>query len=329
MSTVNATNTISSITAEPLNAKPGESVTLTAIVLDATGAPASGVTVTWVLLKDQTSTDTVTDDSGLATLTVVSDQAAVIAYAVYVDDDTSTVTLGEARFYDSTLQPIFLPNGMDGELDKYDISNPVEVIIEKFTNARADDIITFWWDDIHSFTTQVLDPDTDFPITIDITNTFPPACLSNGTYQLFYQYFDPHGNYAVSVPWTVDVTGGELPPTLPAPEFPQGDDGWINKREADEGTQINVAYDGIAENDQITLTWQVSDEKHVQMNNVVISHPVSADEYAQGFAQIVLSADDVPAVQNGSAEAWYVVTPANHGDVQSSIVGEIGVDTIA
>lgn len=331
MSTVNATNTISSVTAEPLSAAPGDEVTLTAVVLDDTGAPAAGVTVTWVTLSDQKSTTSVTDDSGVATLSVESDSPELITYAVYVDDDSSTAMLAEARFYDENTPRVFVPNGMDGELDQYDVAEKVQVIIEPFDEARAEDVLTFWWDDIHSYTMQVVDPATDFPLTIDVSNTFPPACLANGTYELFYQYIDTRKNVLVSPPWTVSVTGGVLPPTLAAPEFPQAaDDGWINKREADEGIQIHVNYTGMAVNDQIDLTWQLYDEKHIQIDTLIIpSYTVVQDDLDQGYVEIILTPDQVPPVQSGSAQAWYTMTPANHGDVQSSIVGEVGVDTIA
>lgn len=331
MSTVNATNTIASVTAEPLSAKPGTDVTLTAVVLDANGAPASGVTVTWVTLLDQKSTTSVTDATGVATLSVESDIAAFIPYAVYVDDDSSTATLTEARFYNTNTPRVFVPNGMDGELDQYDVAAQVQVIIEPFDDARTGDILTFWWDDIHSFTKQVTDPSTDFPLTIDISNSFPPACLANGTYELFYQYIDPRDNVRVSMPWSVSVTGGVLPPTLAAPEFPQAaDDGWINKREADEGIEIDVSYTGMAINDQIDLTWQLYDEKHIQIDTLILpTQTVVQGDLDQGYVKFTLTTDQVPPVQSGSAQAWYTMTPANHGDVQSSIVGEVGVDTIA
>lgn len=331
MFTVNATNTIASVTAEPLSAAPGNEVTLTAVVLDDTGAPASGVTVTWVNLTDQSTKTSATDSTGEATLAVESDIATYIPYAVYVDDDSSTAMLAEARFYDTNTPPVFLPNGMDGELDQYDVAAKVEVIIEQFKDARAGDVLTFWWDDIHSFTKQIFDPATDLPLTIDISTTFPPACLANGSYELFYQYIDNRQNVRVSPPWTVSVTGGVLPPTLSAPEFPQAaDDGWINKREADAGIQIHVNYTDMAVNDQIDLTWQLYDEKHIQIDTLIIpTYAVVQDDLDQGYVEFILTTDQVPYVQSGSAQAWYTVTPANHGDIQSSIVGEVGVDTIA
>lgn len=330
MSIVNATNTIASVACEPKSAKPGTDVILTAVVLDDTGAPASGVTVTWVSLSDQTSTTSVTDASGVATQSVHSDIATFIPYAAYVDDDTSTATLTEARFYDADTPRVFVPNGMDGELDQYDVAAQVQVIIEPFDQARALDVLTFWWDDVHSFTMQIDDPTTDLPLSIDISNTFPPACLANGTYELFYQYIDTRENVRVSKPWTVTVTGGVLPPTLPAPAFPQAaDDGWINKREADAGIKVDINYTGMLANDQIALTWQLYDEKHIQINTLQIPYTVVQADIDQGYVEITLTTDQVPPVQSGSAQAWYTVTPANHGDVQSSIVGEVGVDTIA
>ncbi|WP_312213388.1 hypothetical protein [Pseudescherichia sp.] len=330
MSTVNTVNTIASVTAEPLSAAPGTEITLTAVVLDENGAPASGATVTWVSLNDQTSTTSDTDATGVATYFVQSDTYAFMPYAVYVDDDTSTATLTEARFYDANTPRVFVPNGMDGELDQYDVAEEVQVIIEPFEEVRAQDVLTFWWDDIHSFTKQVTDPATDFPLAINISNTFPPACLANGTYELFYQYIDTRKNVLVSPPWTVSVTGGVLPPTLPAPTFPQAaDDGWINKREADAGIQIDINYTGMLVNDELAVTWQLYDEKHIQIDTLQIPHTVVQDDIDRGYIELILTTDQVPPVQSGSAQAWYTVTPANHGDVQSSIVGEVGVDTIA
>lgn len=330
MSTVNATNTIASVTAEPLNQKPGGQITLTASVLDDTGAPASGVTVTWVNLRDQSSTDSVTDLSGLATLTVNSDTQAVIGYAAYVDDDTSTVALGEACFYNSDIPHVFVPNGMDGELDKYDVAQGVQVVIDVFKEVWPRDKLTFWWDDIHSFSTEIHSIKDDFPITIDITNTFPPACLANGTYELFYQYIDQAGNHVASVPWFVTVTGGSMPPTLPAPEFPEGNDGWINAKEASDGTYLQIAYPGIAANDRLSVTWQVYNEEHMQLTTLNLPVTLAADDIIDGtYCLVNVPADAIPSVQRGSAQAWYVMTPANGDDVQSSAVGLIGVDTIA
>lgn len=328
MNTATATNTIAAITAEPLNTRPGDTIILTATVLDDAGLPVSGVTVTWVEQRTQVKTEATTDSSGQATQQVTSDTPAVIVYAAFIDD-VSTAALTEACFYDANVPPVYVPNGMDGELDKYDIAQQVQVVIDAFSAIRLRDKVVFWWDNIHRYSTEIHSLTDDFPIVIDITDTFPPTCLADGTYELFYQYYDKEGNGGASVPWRVTVTGGGMTPTLPAPTFPEGADGWININEASDGTQLNIAYNDLASNDQLSVTWQVADEQGIQITSINIPYIVTADNVAEGYCLVDIPAEAIPGVQRGSAQAWYVMTPANGDDVQSSAVGKVGVDTVA
>lgn len=327
---LNATNKIVSVKPEPAVAAPGDKITLTAYVTDGNNTPVSGATVSWLFTGDESVSTSETDSSGIAILEVTSLAAGVLFYQVYLGSDASDAVYAEACFYNEDLIPPFVPNGMDGELDQYDVEEGVSVIIEQYGTAGPGDIITFWWDNIHSYTTQIANPDTDLPLTIDITNDFPPACLADGDYQLFYQYRDEAKNNIVSLPVTVSVTAGSLAPSLAAPTFPDGDDdGWINVNEASGGTPIQIAYEGMAPNDLLSVTWQLYDEDHMEVLTAQLPYQVTSDDISQGYCQVLVPEGDIPAVQRGSAQSWYQMTPANGGNVQSSYVGEIGVDTVA
>lgn len=329
---LDATNKIASVKPEPAVAAPGDTITLSAYVTDESNEPVSGVTVTWLNMKDDTDTSTSdTDSSGIATLDVERDTTGVQFYQVYLGSDTADAVEAEACFYgDSLDNTLVVPNGMDGVLDEYDVGEGVQAIIGRYDSAFTGDYITFWWDNIHSYSLLISDPDTDFPITIDISNNFPPACLADGDYQVFYQYRDESQNNYVSAPLAISVAAGALAPTLAAPTFEDGEDGWINIDEASGGTNLQIAYEGMAAGDILDTTWQLYDEDHMEVLTAKLdSYTVLSTDLETGYCLVLVPEDDIPAVQRGSAQAWYQMTPVNGGSIQSSEVGEIGVDTVA
>lgn len=322
--------TVNSVSADPIVAAPGTSVVVSAALVDATGAPApAGETVTWSaddmsILDVQTSD---TDDSGIANVTVTSPASGVLAVTATVG--TSSVP-AVVRYYDASLPQPFVPNGMDNELDQYDLAEDVQVIINEYANAALGDIVIFHWDEIHSYTVEITDLETDFPISLNVTANFPPACLADGDYELFYEHTDIAGNIDVSTPLDVSVSGGNLPGTLTEPSFPEGTDGWINLNEAnsDGGTPVNMMWNGLAVGDSVHLVWQGYDQSGIAISASLyeVDHLVTSEDFAAGSCSEIVPTDYIMPIVKGTAQAYYQLTPVSGESDQLSVAATINVD---
>lgn len=322
-------NTISSLTVKPMDALPGTDEVFSALVVDADGVPVVGATVTWNCEDSAalSATTSDTDSKGVATVTVNSAYAGVLAVTANVGSSYAVATANYAR---SSLKPVFIPNGMDGELDIYDLKNDVQVVINSYDQASAGDTLIFHWDNVHRSTKAITNPAVDFPITFDITNDFPPACLASGTYSVFYQYTDQAGNINVSLPVNLTISGGNLPATLAAPTFSEGKDGWINLKEAntDGGTPVQITYEGMTEGDSLHVTWQGYDESGIAIPDTYyeVDYAVTADDADAQLCAVVVPTDSIMPIVKGTAQADYLLTPVSGGDKQQSVAAEVGVD---
>lgn len=335
------TSSINAVHADPQVAIPDYTVavTLSASVIDDTGTPVAGATVTWenTLAPATPELTSTTDATGVATLDVkLADLAeignvTVFPYLVYLDPAAKnlgkTVTV---RIADDTFKTPQVNDGGDFSIDAYDIAGGVSVTIQDYPFAAPGDLVTFYWDEIHSAGLSVADPETDLPWIIDIKTAFPPECLVNNTYSLYYQVRDVNSNFAVSLPRIEQVVGGQPVPTLPAADFPEADHngGVINSSLALNGTPAQLYWQGMAEGDVVALTWTVYNQDSVQQTTANLPGIVDTDSIADGYLTITIDASLIPQkIQDGYAEAWYTMTPVNGDDAQTSAVATVGIDT--
>lgn len=318
--------TIVNISVDPMVVLPGVNELISVMVVDDASQPApAGTTVTWSCSFPGSleGTTSVTDASGIAVMTVISDQSGISTVTATVGSSSKDIV---ARFYDVNLAPPFVPNGMDGVLDKYDIANVVQLIVEQYPNANTGDFLTVYWDDIHHYTQEITDLATDFPLTLDVTHNFPPACLNNGSYCVFYEYVDKVGNANVSTPLNLTVTGMTLPP----PVFTEDSDGWIDAQEAISlgGTPLAIpAYLGISVGDVVTTYWQgLVDGIPVASATDTQTYPVTSSDLQSGFS-VVIPTSKITPVGIGEGQAYYSVL---FSDGQSGIspTATINIDTV-
>lgn len=323
-------SSIKDISIVPMCAKSGESEVISVLVVDAQALPKAGVTVNWSseitgVLSDESS---VTDDKGIAQVTVTSDISFIGAFLIEATVGAANVVI-TARFSDPTIPPVFVPNGMDGELDQYDLKGGVQAIIDEYAHATVGDTLIFYWDAVHHYTKQITNIATDFPITIDVTNNFPPACLTNGTYSVFYEYIDSSRNVNISRSLNLTVSGGELPATLPEPTFTEGRDGWINYNEAtrDGGTPIAIIYPNMAIGDSLHVTWRGYDESGIIIPASVFEtdYTVLDTDLTDGCS-VVVPTDSIMPIVVGTAQADYLLTPVDGSDKQQSVYAAVQVD---
>lgn len=327
---LSAGETVLSVKSEPMAAAPGEDIIFSVTLINADSTPAGGVSVSLVKTEDGTTIGPViTDASGVAMFDAVTRaNPGVDFYQVYIET-TATESIGQARFYDSNIKYPTVTNAMDDHaLNEYEIATGVQMIVPAYHNVAVGDYLTYYWDDeFHA--SHSIEAITDLPLTLDVNTQFPPSCLVDGNYEVFYQYLDEAGNANVSAPWTLTVSGGNQPATLTPPSAPEADDGWININDAANGTDIVLSYNNMQANDAITLTWQVYDEGKVVITSVQYDYSVLAADVTNGFCTITILATDIPSVQRGSADIWYTMQPANGEALQTSEVEHIGVDTVA
>lgn len=324
-----AASSVAAVVVEPMVAAPNDSVSITVTILDDTGALANGATISLTNLDDTSDTyDGETDENGVASFNIIPlADPGVINYEI-LDEEGAPIGLALARFYDASVHAPTITNAMtDHTLDKYDILAGVQLTIPAYTNETVGDWVTYYWGNIHHGSIQITKL-SDLPVTFNVETAFPPACLANGDYSIFYQYIDSHGNTNISKPWEVTVTGGNLPATLEAPKLPEASNGFINKKMAADGTDAVIIYDTMAVGDEIELTWQVYEESGIIINTVKYPYTLTKGDIDNHQAVIHIEAADIPAVQNGSAGLWYTSKPVS-GEMQSSVTLTIEVDTIA
>ncbi|MBL5922476.1 Ig-like domain-containing protein [Lelliottia amnigena] len=334
-------NRVSVVRVSPVDAVPGvtTTITLSATVVDIDNVPVSGATVTWHNTLDEVGVNETsdTDASGVAILDVkLTDLTAglsVFPFIAYLDSDPSTGTTGTIRLA-STDNPIpQINDGGDFKIDQYDIASGVTITIQAYPDATRGDLVNFYWDDIHSLGKTIADPATDFPWVINAKTSLPPECLVNGQYSLYYQFRDSNGNFGVSMPRKETVNGSQPAPTLLAPDFPEadGNGGWINSMLALNGTPASVTWKNMQKGDLVNLTWVVYDQNGVQLLlDDQFAGTVTDEQVTAGSMDITVPSTDIPqGIQNGSAKAWYTMTPANGSDLQSSAVANVGIDTKA
>ncbi|MCP2006252.1 UNVERIFIED_ORG: hypothetical protein J2Y78_004906 [Buttiauxella agrestis ATCC 33320] len=327
---LSAGETVLSVTSEPMAAAPGEDIIFAVTIIDADSNPAGGVSVSLLNVEDNSTVGPViTDATGVAIFDAVTRATpGVVFYQVYIES-TATESIGQARFYDSSIKFPTVTNAMDDHaLDEYEIAAGVQMIVPVYHNVNVGDYLTYYWgSEFHA--SHSIEELSDLPLTLDVNNQFPPSCLVDGDYEVFYQYLDEAGNANVSKPWAVTVSGGNQPATLTPPSVPEADDGWINISDAADGTNIGISYKSMQANDAITLTWQVYDEGKVIIESVQYNYSVLASDVTNGFCTIPVLATDIPVVQRGSADVWYTMQPANGDSIQTSEVAHIGIDTVA
>ncbi|TPG65020.1 Ig-like domain-containing protein [Ewingella americana] len=327
--------TISRATTSPMVAaiNTPEVITAKVVAADGTAAPA-GTDVTWTTTAGNedalSATTSKTDALGIAKVTVTSAYEGIVPVKASVG---SSYKLAAARYQSGNVTAPYVLGSLDGDIDEYDLKNDIVVKVPKYNNEAIGDSIIFYWDNVHHTSIDITAKNLNSVISINITQTFPPACLIDGKYQLFYEHIDSNQNIAVSKPCAVTVTGGTLPASLPEPTFPEATTGTINinKARSDGGTPIDMTYLKMTAGDILHVVWEGYSESNINLpdSNYEVDHVVTADEVTAKLASEVIPTANIMAIPTGSAQAYYKLTPVSGGDTATSVVAEVNVDTQA
>src|SRR5476649_2037531 len=274
--------TISRATTSPMVAaiNTPEVITAKVVAADGTAAPA-GTDVTWTTTAGNedalSATTSKTDALGIAKVTVTSAYEGIVPVKASVG---SSYKLAAARYQSGNVTAPYVFGSLDGDIDEYDLKNDIVVKVPKYNNEAIGDSIIFYWDNVHHTSIDITAKNLNSVISINITQTFPPACLIDGKYQLFYEHIDEANNPEVSKPMEVTVTGGKLPSTLPEPTFPEATTGLINNRKAESegGTPVEIAYLKMAADDILHLVWEGYNDSNFNIPeaNYEVEYPVTA-----------------------------------------------------
>jgi len=255
---------IRGVTASPITALPGNSVTLKAVIQNADGTPAgAGVAVQWQLISGElyislSGNTSDTDSAGEAMI-----QATAFAPSggiVSINVGTVSAVCG-LHFSDPLISaPAVVNAETDHHLDGNEIALGVSVYIPappNFIVPQHGDLITFYWDNVESISYVVPDPPL-FPYYIDVSRDFKENCLYDGFYELLYDYTTLVGNIHSSMSFALEITGNPPAATLPSPIFPEADAfGSLSYKSVmdNAGTDMKVYYPEMAEGDTVTATW--------------------------------------------------------------------------
>lgn len=215
-----------------------------------------------------------------------------------------------------------------------DSNTPVKV--PAYSNITEGDFVSVYWvgsdvngntipDSVDTLTHTVTAAEIVDGFNVLIDAPFVTS-VGKGTATAWYAVQPVSGGLPVSsVSATVNIDMTQT--TLPAPLFPEGNDGWITYSEAVDGTPVKIpAYTGITAGDAVTIVWQgyqnnepISDTQDVQLHTVV------ATEVETGFSIQVPSSAITP-VGIGQGQAYYSVVFSN-GDNGVSAAATVNVDT--
>lgn len=88
-------------------------------------------------------------------------------------------------------------NASDGTLDYYEIQSGVQLEVPMNMDTERGDMYIIHWGDVYQVE-HIIDTLDELPLVFDVVNEFPPACLYDGTYVVFYERIDEAHNVAVS-----------------------------------------------------------------------------------------------------------------------------------
>jgi len=327
--------TITRIVVSPMVAKSNATETISVKVVSADGsAPSTPVTVNWVAdvgLHGKLAADSsLTNTAGIAEVTFTSDNEGFFPIKASIEGGNS-YKVTAARYQNDEVKAPYVLNSLDGEIDEYDLKSDITVRIPPYPSSKVGDTVVFYWGEIHHTSIEITAANLATNISINITQTFPPACLIDGKYQLFYEHIDEANNPEVSKPMEVTVTGGKLPSTLPEPTFPEATTGLINNRKAESegGTPVEIAYLKMAADDILHLVWEGYNDSNFNIPEAhyEVEYPVTAADVTAKKVTLVVPTDNITAIGEGTAQAYYELTPASGGDKETSAVAEVNVDT--
>ena len=310
-------------------------VTLSALIADDAETPKiSGVTVNWAVddkdkgkLSKEKST---TDDNGIATVLLSALDSGRISVTATTEEDQTGKTLYLTATKPLEAPTVYNATKADGyTLDQYDIAFGVSVSIPFYSNAETGQSLTFYWGD-QSLSFPVEEPSEQFPYIINLQEEMPSSVLEDGEYQVYYKVLDQAQNESLSSALTITIEhGGETEPTLNAPLVPEADP-YINISDANDGVEVEVAYDSMAAGDIITLYWYAYDKDGNSLSSASISpaqYSVVDGEASHTFT--IPTETFFPTVDGyeGKAEVYYTVRKAQ--DVTLSLSTTVLVDTRA
>jgi hypothetical protein len=251
---------------------------------------------------------------------------------------SDTVTALVRRNDTGTLQPPLFPEANTLNTITGDALSDGSTLVQipAYPGMATDDKVFVYWVGMDSAGTVVSGSAT--------TQTHTVTALEPGhsfTVPIAAPYVSVIGKGSASSWYVVQPAGGGNPESsdtatvlidtsqsiLPAPFFPEGNDGWIDSEEASDGTPVSVpAYPGIAIDDVVTVNWQgMVNNSPVTGTAWNIKRTISAADLATGFSVTVPASDIVP-VQLGTGQAWYQVA-FNDGNTGISTTAVVNIDT--
>lgn len=123
---------------------------------------------------------------------------------------------------------------------------------------------------------------------------------------------------------TIDVTQSLLPP----PYFPEGNDGWIDYVEAQDGTLLMIPiYPDMSVGDVVQATWQgFVNFQPVENSKYVYTKIVNSTDLASGIS-VTIPPENIQPVGIGFGQGYYEVTYASTKEQGYSLEAIINVDT--
>lgn len=88
-------------------------------------------------------------------------------------------------------------NTSDGTLDYFEIQNGVQLEIPVNIDTERGDRYIIHWGDVFQFE-HIIETPEEMPLVFDVANNFPPSCLDDGAYVVFYEHIDVAGNEVAS-----------------------------------------------------------------------------------------------------------------------------------
>lgn len=246
-------------------------------------------------------------------------------------DKTSTGTLPP---------PLFPEAGSDNTLNYAEAMSGggTPVTIPNYPNIAVGDNVTLYWvglkdnEVVQRSITKVAhtvqeDELNGFDILI-ATAWIIPGELDSARAWYVVKHTDIRNERSENGVVNIDTSSGVV---LPAPEFIEGDDGWIDAEEATNGsgTPVNIpAYPGIGVGDAVTLHWQGYDRNDIPVDDAKYEALTVVDtaDIAAGF-QTIIPTDNIAPVGIGYAISYYDVIFAD-ASVGSSLAAQIGIDVI-